>query len=172
MHWDAGNEFFPPTSFQVSNVASGTGANNVVPGEMTVEFNFRFSTESSETSLRSRTEEVLARHNIDHQIDWKLSGPPFITRGGKLISVVQDAIAATMKLDTELSTAGGTSDGRFIAPRGIEVVELGPCNATIHKVNERLDVNELNQLSGLYEEILIRLFPVSSPGANPNDMPK
>lgn len=156
--WDEGNEFFPPTSFQISNIHAGTGANNVIPGELIVEFNFRFSTESSESSLRERTEALLARHGLDYAIDWQLSGPPFITTGGTLIPSVQAAIKDTLGIDTELSTSGGTSDGRFIAPLGIEVVELGPRNATIHQVNEQVEIDELDRLAALYEEILVRIL--------------
>ncbi len=157
-HWDQGNEYFPATSFQISNIRGGTGANNVIPGEVSIEFNFRFSTESSEESLRARTEKIIARHCQDFEIDWKLSGPPFLTEGGRLIPAVQEAIRTQMNLETELSTSGGTSDGRFIAPRGIEVVELGPRNATIHKVNEQVSVKSLHQLTDIYEQIMIRLL--------------
>jgi succinyl-diaminopimelate desuccinylase len=156
--WDNGNDFFPATSFQISNINAGTGANNVVPGEMVIEFNFRYSTESTEDSLKQRTEDILKRHVTDYRIDWKLSGPPFLTTGGSLIPAVQRAIKNRLNIETELSTSGGTSDGRFIAPRGIEVVELGPCNATIHKVNEQIPVAELEQLSLVYGDILGELL--------------
>lgn len=152
--WDEGNEYFPATSFQVSNINAGTGANNVVPGELQVLFNFRFSTESTEDGLRERTEAILSKHCNEFEIDWSLSGPPFLTDGGQLVSAVQTAIRETTGLTTELSTSGGTSDGRFIAPRGIEVVELGPTNATIHKVNEQIAVEELETLSKIYRRIL------------------
>lgn len=157
-HWDQGNEFFPATSFQISNINGGTGASNVIPGEVSIEFNFRFSTESSEESLRARTEKIIARHCQEYELEWKLSGPPFLTEGGTLIPVVQEAIKEHMKTDPELSTSGGTSDGRFIAPRGIEVVELGPCNATIHKVDEQVSISSLHQLSTIYEHIMGRLL--------------
>lgn len=157
-HWDQGNEFFPATSFQISNINGGTGANNVIPGEVALEFNFRFSTESSEESLRARTEKIVAKHCKEYELDWKLSGPPFLTEGGKLIPAVQEAIRAHMKTEPELSTSGGTSDGRFIAPRGIEVVELGPCNATIHKIDEQVSISSLNELSDIYEHIMARLL--------------
>jgi len=152
--WDQGNEFFPATTFQVSNITAGTGANNVIPGELRAEFNFRFSTESTEESLRQQTEEILARHCADFRVDWRLSGPPFLTTAGALIPAVQAAILDRSGLDTELSTSGGTSDGRFIAPRNVEVVELGPCNATIHQVNEQVSVKDLDALSVIYEDIL------------------
>ena len=152
--WDEGNEFFPATTFQMSNITAGTGANNVIPGELRVEFNFRFSTESTEQSLRQQTEEILSRHCAEYLLDWRLSGPPFLTTVGALIPAVQTAILNRSGLDTELSTAGGTSDGRFIAPRNVEVVELGPCNTTIHKVNEQVSVKDLDTLSVIYEDIL------------------
>jgi len=152
--WDEGNEFFPATTFQISNITAGNGANNVIPGELKVEFNFRFSTASTEQSLRQKTEEILSRYCEQYQLDWRLSGPPFLTTVGALIPAVQEAILNHSGLDTELSTAGGTSDGRFIAPRNVEVVELGPCNATIHKVNEQVSIKDLDALSVIYEDIL------------------
>lgn len=152
--WDKGNAFFPATTFQISNITSGTGANNVIPGELRAEFNFRFSTESTEKSLRERTEEILSKHCADFHLDWRLSGPPFLTTAGALIPAVQAAILKRSGRETELSTSGGTSDGRFIAPRNVEVVELGPCNATIHKVNEQVSIADLDALSVIYEDIL------------------
>ncbi len=152
--WDEGNAFFPATTFQISNITAGTGANNVIPGELRAEFNFRFSTESTEESLREQTEAILSRHCVDFQLEWRLSGPPFLTTAGALIPAVQKAILNHSGLDTELSTSGGTSDGRFIAPRNIEVVELGPCNATIHKMDEQVSVKDLEALSVIYEDIL------------------
>jgi succinyl-diaminopimelate desuccinylase len=152
--WDDGNEFFPATTFQISNITAGTGANNVIPGELRAEFNFRFSTESTEESLRKQTEEILSKHCADFHLDWRLSGPPFLTSTGALIPAVQAAIKDRSGRDTELSTSGGTSDGRFIAPRNVEVVELGPCNATIHKVDEQVSVKDLEELSVIYEDIL------------------
>ncbi|MEK9822147.1 MAG: succinyl-diaminopimelate desuccinylase [Gammaproteobacteria bacterium] len=156
--WDEGNEFFPPTSFQISNIQAGTGAKNVIPGELHVEFNFRFSTESSQASLQERTEAILKKHATDYVVDWKLSGPPFLTAGGKLIPAVQTVITNVCGIDTELSTSGGTSDGRFIAPRGVEVVELGPRNATIHKINECVSLKDLDKLSMVYEALLTNLL--------------
>ena len=156
--WDEGNDFFPATSFQVSNLHAGTGAGNIVPGELVVDFNFRFSTESTENSLRARTEEILKRYLGDFSLSWSLSGPPFLTTGGSLIPAVQASIRECEGIETLLSTSGGTSDGRFIAPRGIEVVELGPCNATIHKVNEQVSIDELERLSRIYEQVLERLL--------------
>ena len=156
--WDEGNEYFPPTSMQISNIHSGTGVNNVIPGTMEVVFNFRFSPESSEDSLRSRTVGILEKYELDYEIDWSLSGNPFMTVGGELIPAVQSSIAKILKVETELSTSGGTSDGRFIAPYGAQVVELGPRNKTIHKVNECVSVTELQQLSRLYTDILTRVL--------------
>lgn len=156
--WDEGNEFFPPTSFQISNIQAGTGAKNVIPGELHVEFNFRFSTESSQASLQERTEAILKKHATDYVVDWKLSGPPFLTAGGKLIPAVQTVITNVCGIDTELSTSGGTSDGRFIAPRGVEVVELGPRNATIHKINECVSLKDLDKLSMVYEALLTNML--------------
>lgn len=156
--WDSGNRYFPATSLQVSNIHGGTGANNVIPGEVTVDLNFRFSTESTEADLRQRTESIVGQFCPDYRIDWSLSGPPFLTEGGALIAAVQTSIRDLLGIDTELSTAGGTSDGRFIAPRGVEVVELGPRNATIHKINEEVSITEIEQLSLVYEAILNRLL--------------
>lgn len=156
-HWDRGNERFPPTSFQVSNFNAGTGAGNVIPGTAEVLFNFRFSTESTAASLRERTEALLERHGLDWHIDWSLSGEPFLTRSGELVDATVDAIRAETGLNTTLSTAGGTSDGRFIAPTGSQVVELGPVNASIHQVDERVSVSDLDTLSRIYEDIIKRL---------------
>lgn len=156
--WDEGNRHFPPTSMQISNINGGTGANNVIPGEMEVLFNFRFSTESSEASLRSRTEAVLDKHQLDYELKWSLSGAPFLTEEGELIAAVESSVKDVLGVDTELSTSGGTSDGRFISPAGAQVVELGPCNSTIHKVNEQVAIEELYGLSRVYTDILRRLL--------------
>lgn len=156
--WDQGNEFFPPTSFQISNINAGTGATNVVPGHMDVAFNFRFSTEVTSDELKARVRDILDKHQLEWDIDWILSGNPFLTAAGDLVEACQQAIAAITGLETALSTSGGTSDGRFIAPTGAQVVELGPCNATIHKLNERVSAKDLDTLSDLYENILARLL--------------
>ncbi|MDA0789700.1 MAG: succinyl-diaminopimelate desuccinylase [Proteobacteria bacterium] len=156
--WDNGSEYFPPTTMQISNMNAGTGATNIIPGTLTLAFNFRFSTESTQETLQSRTEAILDHHGLNYQIDWRLSGQPFITQGGRLIPAVQAALQQVANIDPELSTAGGTSDGRFIAPAGTEVVELGPCNATIHKVNERTRIEDLNILSRVYTDIMLRLL--------------
>ncbi|GGK78951.1 succinyl-diaminopimelate desuccinylase [Amphritea balenae] len=157
-HWDEGNEYFPPTSFQISNIHAGTGATNVVPGHIDVQFNFRFSTELTADQIKERTHEILNRYGLNYDIKWTLSGNPFITDKGDLVNACVESIRAITGQETELSTSGGTSDGRFIAPTGAQVVELGPINATIHKVNERVKVDDLDTLSSLYENILARLM--------------
>ncbi len=156
--WDEGNDHFPPTTFQVSNIHGGTGATNVIPGEVEALFNFRFSTEQTPERLRQEVEAILDRHGLDYRIDWNLSGMPFLTPGGALVEAVRDAIRTTTGYDTTLSTAGGTSDGRFIAPTGAQVVELGPVNATIHKIDECVKVADLDALSDIYERILENLL--------------
>ncbi len=156
--WDKGNEFFPPTSFQISNFNAGTGATNVIPGSIDIVCNFRFSTEQTDSSLRTRFEQMLDRHNLNYDLQWHLSGQPFLTDRGALVDASVSAICSICGYDTELSTAGGTSDGRFIAPTGAQVLELGPCNATIHKVNERVAAEDLNTLSEIYEQILVNLL--------------
>tara|TARA_R100001129_G_scaffold57704_1_gene39734 strand:- start:152 stop:1282 length:1131 start_codon:yes stop_codon:yes gene_type:complete len=148
--WDEGNASFPPTTFQVSNINAGTGAGNVIPGRIDTQFNFRFSTEVTAEELKQRTEAILDKHNLKYSLTWKLNGPPFLTDSGGLIEAVTHAIQDECGFETELSTGGGTSDGRFIAPTGAQVVELGPVNATIHKVNERVKADDLDKLSALY----------------------
>ena len=156
--WDEGNEFFPPTTWQVSNIHAGTGANNVIPGVCEVMFNFRFGSVSSADELKRRTCEVLDRHGLDYEIDWHLSGKPFITGRGKLVGALSAAIRDTVGVDTELSTTGGTSDGRFIAEICSEVVEYGPVNASIHQVNECIAVDAIEPLSVVYERTLQALL--------------
>ena len=156
--WDQGNDFFPATSFQISNLNAGTGATNVIPGSCEVVFNFRFSTELTEDDLRRRTEAILDKHGLDYEVEWKLSGQPFLTDRGALVDATVAAIRDGLSRDTELSTAGGTSDGRFIAPTGAQVVELGPVNATIHKVDEHTDIAELDALTGVYRRVLENLL--------------
>jgi succinyl-diaminopimelate desuccinylase len=156
--WDEGNEFYPPTSFQISNIAAGTGAENVIPATLAIRFNFRFSTESTVDSLQKRTHEILDAHGLDYSIDWQLSGAPFLTAGGQLLDSVRESILEQLGVVTQPSTAGGTSDGRFIAPGGAEVVEFGPVNATIHKVDECVSVADLDLLSATYTAILSRLL--------------
>ena len=156
--WDQGNEHFPPTTFQISNIHAGTGATNVIPGELTVVFNFRFSTEVTDSLLRRHVEAVLKKHQLDYHIDWQLSGQPFLTPEGELVDVAQQAIKMVCGFTPELSTSGGTSDGRFIAPTGAQVLEVGPLNATIHKLDEHVGIAELDTLSKIYEQILINLL--------------
>ena len=156
--WDEGNEFFPATSFQITNMKSGTGATNVIPGEKEVIFNFRFSTELTVEQIQKRVHAILDKHNFKYSLEWNLSGLPFLTSAGPLVDASVSAIREITGTDTELSTSGGTSDGRFIAPTGAQVVELGPLNATIHKVNECVSVSDLNTLSTIYERILLKLL--------------
>ena len=156
--WDDGNEFFPPTSFQIANINGGTGASNVVPGHVEVMCNFRYSTELTADDLTAKVETILDNHNVDYDIAWTYNGLPFLTDSGALVDACRDAIKATTGTDTELSTAGGTSDGRFIAPTGAQVVELGPCNGTIHKLNECVKVSDLEQLTQVYLGVLNRLM--------------
>lgn len=157
-HWDDGNEFFPATSFQVSNINGGTGATNVIPGTVEVVFNFRFSTELNDAILRERTEAILKKHGLNYDLTWTLSGQPFLTPRGDLVNAVIAAIKSETGRDAELSTSGGTSDGRFIAPTGAQVVELGPINATIHKVDECISAADLETLTGIYEKALENLL--------------
>ena len=157
--WDDGNDDFPPTSFQVSNLNAGTGATNVIPGELNALFNFRYSTASRADELRTRTGAILVRHGLDFTLDWNLSGEPFLTPpGGMLRETVVAVCRELCGIDPEQSTGGGTSDGRFIAPMGAEVVELGPVNATIHKVDECVDVTELEKLPAVYRAVCERLL--------------
>jgi succinyl-diaminopimelate desuccinylase len=158
IEWDRGNEYFPPTTFQISNIHAGTGAENVIPGTLELLFNLRFSTESTDEALKSRVTAVLDLHGLDYDIHWRLSGQPFLTAAGELVAAARHAIQAAAGIATELSTSGGTSDGRFIAPTGAQVVELGPVNATIHQTNECVNVAELDRLSAIYEEILKELL--------------
>lgn len=157
-HWDEGNDFFPATSFQVSNINGGTGATNVIPGDVAVVFNFRYSTEVTAPELQQRVEAILKRHELSYDIDWNLSGEPFITEPGDLVNAVVDSIKKETGLDTELSTSGGTSDGRFIATLGTQVIELGTLNATIHKVDEQIVASDLDKLSTIYQGILQQLL--------------
>ncbi|RCW72662.1 succinyl-diaminopimelate desuccinylase [Pseudorhodoferax soli] len=157
IEWDRGNAFFPPTSFQVSNMHGGTGASNVIPGEVVVDFNFRFCTESTAEGLQQRVREVLDRHGLEYRLDWVVGGLPFLTTPGPLVDAVRDAIAAETGLATELSTTGGTSDGRFIAQVCPEVIELGPPNATIHKIDENVRVADIEPLKNIYRGVLERL---------------
>jgi succinyl-diaminopimelate desuccinylase len=158
--WDEGNEYFPPTTWQISNVNGGTGATNVIPGEVTMLFNFRFSTASTVESLQTRVHEILDRHDLDYDLRWELSGKPYLTPRGNLVDAVSRAISTVAGIEPALSTSGGTSDGRFIADICPQVVEMGPRNATIHKLNEYVDVEDLQQLPQIYrltlESLLLR----------------
>jgi succinyl-diaminopimelate desuccinylase len=151
--WDEGNAFFPATSFQISNVRAGTGAENVVPPTLEAWFNFRYSTECTAPGLKGRVHDVLDRHGLDYELQWQLSGEPFLTAGGRLLETVQQVLAAELGVTPEVSTGGGTSDGRFIATLGTEVIELGPVNDTIHKVDECVAIADLEPLSRVYEAV-------------------
>ena len=159
--WDAGNAYFPPTSWQVSNIHAGTGAGNVIPGTVVVDFNFRFSTESTPEGLQQRVADTLARHGLlpgaDYDLAWTLGGRPFLTTPGTLVDAVRAAIRTETGLETELSTTGGTSDGRFIAQICPQVIELGPTNATIHQINECVPVAEIEPLKNIYRRVLENL---------------
>lgn len=155
--WDMGNAFFPPTSWQISNVHGGTGATNIIPGDVVVDFNFRFSTESTAESLKQRVHAVLDRHGLEYDLRWTLGGQPFLTTPGELVHAVQQAISAETGLATELSTTGGTSDGRFIAQICPQVIELGPPNASIHKIDEHVVVADIEPLKNIYRRTLENL---------------
>ncbi|MFT5924968.1 MAG: succinyl-diaminopimelate desuccinylase [Paraglaciecola sp.] len=157
-HWDKGNDSFPATSFQISNINGGTGAGNVIPGELKICFNFRFSTEVTDQQLITRVNKILDAHKLDYDIDWTFNGQPFLTDSGELVAATQQAIKHCTGRETLLSTAGGTSDGRFIAPTGAQVIELGPVNATIHKIDECVNIDDLDMLTDIYQDILQRLL--------------
>ncbi|MEH0832288.1 succinyl-diaminopimelate desuccinylase [Pectobacterium cacticida] len=156
--WDRGNDFFPPTTMQIANIQAGTGSNNVIPGELFVQFNFRFSTELTDTLIQQRVAELLDRHQLNYTINWKLSGQPFLTARGELVDAVVNAVKHYNEITPELLTNGGTSDGRFIARMGAQVVELGPVNATIHKVDECVSAADLQLLSRMYQRIMEQLI--------------
>lgn len=155
--WDQGNEYFPPTAWQVSNIHAGTGAGNVIPGAVVIDFNFRFSTESTPESLQSRLQAVLDRHGLDYALTWTLGGLPFLTAPGTLLDTVRAAIKAETGLDAVLSTSGGTSDGRFIAKICPQVIELGPPNASIHQINEHVRLADIEPLKNIYRRVLEQL---------------
>lgn len=156
--WDAGNEYFPPTSWQMSNIHGGTGATNVIPGHVTIDFNFRFSTASTPEGLKARVHAILDRHSLDYTLDWTLGGEPFLTPRGELSEALSSAIKAETGFDTELSTTGGTSDGRFIARICPQVIEFGPPNASIHKIDEHVEVRFIEPLKNVYRGVLERLI--------------
>ncbi len=157
VRWDEGNSYFPPTSFQISNIHGGVGANNVIPETMALDFNLRFSTELEATDIQAKVESILSSHGVKFKIDWHLSGEPFITSETDFIDTVSACINEVQGFHPERSTSGGTSDGRFIAPTGTQVVELGPCNATIHKVNERVRISDIEKLELIYYKLLDKL---------------
>lgn len=156
--WDSGNHYFPPTSFQIPNLHAGTGASNVIPGEFSVQFNFRFSTELTDHDIQHRVQHILDKHGLDYDLNWTLSGQPFLTETGELLAAVVSAVEQVNHQAPALLTTGGTSDGRFIAQMGAQVVELGPVNATIHKVNECVRVADLEKLTDMYQKILTLLL--------------
>ncbi len=156
--WDHGNDYFPATSFQISNIHAGTGAGNVIPGDIVIDFNFRFCTESTPESLKTRVEAILKRHELDYQLDWSLSGLPFLTPKGELSDALSAAIVSATGKTPELSTTGGTSDGRFIAQICPQVIEFGPTNATIHQVNESIEIAQLEPLKNVYRQTLENLL--------------
>ncbi|MDR3492875.1 MAG: succinyl-diaminopimelate desuccinylase [Gammaproteobacteria bacterium] len=156
--WDKGNEYFPATTFQISNIHAGTGAANVIPGSLNVLFNFRFSTAVTIDELQTRVKTILEKHKLSFEIEWDASAQPFLTQQGKLVHAVQKTIKDVLNIETVLSTGGGTSDGRFIAATGAEVIELGPVNATVHQANECVSVKDLDVLTEVYEKILENLF--------------
>ena len=156
--WDNGNDFFPPTSFQIPNISAGTGASNVIPGELKVQFNFRFSTELTDEEIKRRTHAILDKHGLEYELVWTLSGHPFLTPAGELVEATVAAIEEVAGIKAELSTSGGTSDGRFIARTGAQVVELGPINATIHTITECVKVADLESLTHMYQLILKKLL--------------
>ncbi|MBS0369667.1 MAG: succinyl-diaminopimelate desuccinylase [Proteobacteria bacterium] len=161
--WDEGNEYFPPTSWQMSNIKAGTGATNVIPGALEVLFNFRFATVHTADDLKARVHAILDRHGLDYDLAWTLGGKPFLTPRGSLVTALSGAIRDTVGLETELSTTGGTSDGRFIADICPQVVEFGPVNATIHKLNECIAVDAIEPLSAIYRRTLENLLTASEP---------
>lgn len=156
--WDQGNQFFPPTRLQVSNINGGTGAENIIPGQVEVQFNLRFCTELDEATIKTRTQAILDKHGFKYELQWRLSGNPFLTSQGELIDATHAAIQSVCGFQTVDDTGGGTSDGRFIAPTGAQVIELGPLNASIHKVNEHIGLEELETLSQIYQQILVNLL--------------
>jgi len=156
--WDQGNQYFPPTSFQISNIQAGTGAENIIPGNLDISFNLRFSSQLNETSIKKRVHAILDKHGLNYQLQWRLSGNPFITTQTKLADAAQSALQEVLGYRANLETGGGTSDGRFVAPTGAQVIELGPINETIHKVNERIALEDLEKLSTVYEKFLINVI--------------
>jgi succinyl-diaminopimelate desuccinylase len=158
IEWDKGNEYFPPTTFQISNIHAGTGATNVIPGELQLQFNFRYSPEISHAQLRNRVEEILDQYELNCSLEWSLSAEPFLAPAGELLETVSTAVEELLGYRPQVNTTGGTSDGRFIAPTGAQLLELGPVNATIHKIDECVAIADLDTLSTLYQRILEKLL--------------
>lgn len=158
MQWDRGNEYFAPTSFQIAHVHAGTGANNTIPGSMDVLFNFRFSTESTADQLKARVHAVLDRHRVDYDLEWALSGPPFLSPRGGLVNVVSRAVTEVTGVTPKLSTSGGTSDGRFLAAVSREVVEFGHANGSMHGIDEYVRLDDIEPLSAIYEKAVVALL--------------
>jgi len=156
--WDNGNEYFPQTTMQIANINGGTGAENVVPGDLSVQFNFRYSSELTDEMIKAKVEAILQKHDLNYTLNWRLSGHPFLTPQGELTDAATSAIKTFTQLDTKLSTSGGTSDGRFIAKLGCQVIELGVLNNTIHKVNENVNCQDVITLQAIYIDILERLL--------------
>ena len=156
--WDNGNDYFPPTTWQISNFNAGTGATNVIPGTLNLKFNFRFSTASTADGLKLRVEDLLQRHGLEYSLEWTLGAKPFITPDGPLADAARQAIKTVTGIDTELSTTGGTSDARFIADIAEQIIELGPVNASIHMIDEHIDVDALPQLAKIYQQIFVQLL--------------
>lgn len=167
MIWDEGNEYFPPTNWQISNIHAGTGATNIIPGTLEITFNFRHSPVYTQAAIKARFEEILKKHHLDYDLEWTGSGQPFLTPRGRLVDATTDAIRTVTGLTPDISCTGGTSDGRFLADISDQVVEFGPVNATIHKLNERVAVADLDPLSRIYGELLDRLLPASQSSASP-----
>ena len=168
MKWDEGNEAFPPTSFQISNIHAGVGANNVIPGSMDIDFNLRFSTELDAETIKEKITELLDEARLNYELHWQLSGEPFLTTEPELIAAVEASIEEIIGHRPQRSTSGGTSDGRFISPTGAQVVEFGPCNASIHKINEHIRVEDIDTLSSVYESILMKISGQISAAQTPN----
>jgi len=156
--WDNGNQYFPPTSMQIANINGGTGAENVIPGDLSVQFNFRYSSELTDEIIKQRVEQILQKYNMNYSLRWRLSGQPFLTKQGKLTDTTQKVIKNMLDIDSKLSTSGGTSDGRFISKIGCQVIELGVINATIHKVNEHVNCDQVIKLKHVYQQIITELL--------------
>lgn len=167
--WDQGNEYFPPTTWHISNIHAGTGATNVIPGTLNLLFNFRFSTASTVESLKTKVHQILDKHGLNYELQWELSGKPFLTEKAELANAMHAAIASVTTLEPQLSTSGGTSDGRFIADICKQVIEFGPCNATIHKLNEHVNVDDLDKLSRIYQLTMENLLVSKDPKSHTSE---